>query len=164
MPLEKCTRRNQELLNIKVDATLKASQLVVDMGSDLKVKMALTRRGLAYDQASLIGFDTHEAWVNTMFRALYRTPPMSFVQPDLQQLLRADCELFVLMAERTRGGLVPTVGGIRPLDTAMTALIDSPDLKYLLNPLPASPKLPCTMHLQPFHRIGSERRPMARVR
>eukprot|EP00439_Symbiodinium_sp_Y106_P068674 s2442_g11.t1 len=63
-----------------------------DVSSDLLLKLALTRRGLALDQAGVITFSEHERWVETLFVARFRDPPDNYarVTLTLQQLMHAD--------------------------------------------------------------------------
>ena len=69
-----CTKRDQELRGVKIDTvirsagdgTIKLSKedaaLCAEVGTDLRVKYALTRRSLAFDQAKLITFALMETW------------------------------------------------------------------------------------------------------
>ena len=72
---EQCTSRSQELAGVRRDPALKIdllsqgplkasagpSPLFANLASDLHVKDALTRKGVAYDQAMIISYHIHEA-------------------------------------------------------------------------------------------------------
>ena len=81
IPIEKCTSRQQEMMGDKEDVELvrvekrtKALSLGTapvetnaDVSTDLKVKNALLRRALAYDQATLITFSVQVPFVNLLY-------------------------------------------------------------------------------------------------
>ena len=108
-----------------------------DTSTELLLKAALTRRGLAYDQAMLITFSVHSAWIEDLFRARLAEPLDHYKQVGIQQLYNADKAMFVRMAEKCRGGIVPTPAGLYPLDAAMKEAMLEPRLVMLLSPLPA---------------------------
>ena len=62
---EECTKRDQELMVIKTDPVWKAdSNGVIKAGkvhdTDLKLRYALQRRALAFDQSRLVDFAVYE--------------------------------------------------------------------------------------------------------
>jgi len=72
----KCTTRDSEVQNSlkekpmilsleqqMVKLATPTEQLVADTSTDLQFQWVLQRRGLAYDQCTLIRFNEHEAWV-----------------------------------------------------------------------------------------------------
>ena len=148
LAIENCTSREQELMGdkkdvdlIKIDRskTLKLATepcpLLADVSSDLKVKNALFRRALAYDQAGLITFVVQESWITKMFRLMAEPAIDGYSPITLQQCLRADRKLFVRMAEATRESIIPTLGHVRPLDAAMTTYSEHQEVTHLLSPL-----------------------------
>ena len=79
IPPSKCTKRDSEVQSSLKDkpVTLSLEQqmvklasaeepLVADTSTDLQFQWALQRRGLAYDQCALIGFESHELWVQQL--------------------------------------------------------------------------------------------------
>jgi len=109
----KCGSRDQE---IQQDTKNKQKQLVtieqgalktvatpslpaIDVGTELRLMYALQRRGLAFD---LVGLMT---WSNKLFRALMSDAIPNFSPITLDQLLRADQELFLLLAAEHSGSL-----------------------------------------------------------
>ena len=107
---------------------------VADVTSDLRLKLALQRRGLALDMALLLQFATHEKLIEVMMRSYLEDAPQGFSSLSLDQLRRADRLAFTLMAERTRGGIRPS-GDERPLDRALEEVIDGPQFRMALLPL-----------------------------
>ena len=130
VPVEKCTCRSQELQGVKSDAT------TANLGSDFLVRQALLRRALAFDQAQVITFRTHETWSNMLFECMHRVPPPGYTHTTLNQALSADRELFVLMGERCRNGISQIADGARPADECMVNLMDNAKIQFLLLPLP----------------------------
>jgi hypothetical protein len=102
IPLERCTKRSQELNGIKINESFRLNNqgflvkhntdqvLLSDNGNDLKVRYALVRRGLAFDQCNLLDYAVHDLWVTKIFEVLYKPPPQGFVQPGLERILAAD--------------------------------------------------------------------------
>jgi hypothetical protein len=149
IPLSQSTRRDQELLGVRLDTAVKldlsgaikiqkeSNRQYCDVSSDLLVKQAMVRRALAYDQSGLITWSVSDTWIRTLFLALYREPPAGLARPTLAQAVLADQELHLRAADMTRAGIVPQVGRPRPLDEAFTTLMTSPEVRLLLMPTPA---------------------------
>ena len=149
---EECSCRSQEIVGIKRDHSLKLErdqqgnlkakedlwEAQSDVASDYKLRQAFTRRSLAYDQANLILFSVSESWIAHLFVLLHKEVPAGYSKVSLAQLLNADRELYILMADRTRASIVPRLANVRPLDAAMIALMHSPEVAYLTLPLPLS--------------------------
>ena len=85
---------------------------------------------------NLAGFEKHEEWAEKLFAARYRDPPQGYQRVTQQQMLNADAQLFVRLAELTRAGVQTTAAG-RPLDIAWDAAINDSSVTHLLQPLPA---------------------------
>lgn len=144
-----CTKKSQEITGIRKESFVRpnASGALVlapelsgptaDTSSELMLKAALTRRGLAYDQAMLISFSVHSSWIEDLFRARLAEPLEHYKQVGIQQLYNADKAIFVRMAEKCRAGIIPTPAGVWPLDAAMKEAMLEPRLVMLLSPLPA---------------------------
>ena len=143
-----CTKREQEVQQtlkeksqvLKIEnMTLKMAAdtetFEADHGTELKLMWCFQRRGLAFDQAALISWDRHESWVAAMFQAYSAEPPPSFAKVTMPQLLRADKELFTILAREVETIQPDTVGN-RPLDEAITRLKTDPRVTMHLLPLP----------------------------
>ncbi len=153
IPWDQCTRREQELQGIKRDPVLKLENGLIklvpgafvpraDLISDLKVRNALVRRGLALEQGFVLSYSVHEQWVCKIFKILQAHPPVGYEQVSFEQLKRADTALFVKMCEGTRGGIRPDAAGILPCDAQLLALMHDPEITFLLLPLPSGRAAP----------------------
>ena len=143
------TSKEQEVLSkskddkhiSSVDGSLRiknaANKLEADLGSDLLIRYALTRRGLALDQANLLRFGLHESWVERLMEVRHTTALPGYLTVSYQQILSADRKLFVKVAEATRGGVQLQAAG-RPMDNVWENLCNHPDVAHLLQPLPGS--------------------------
>ena len=96
-----------------------ANKLEADLGSDLLLKYALTRRGLALDQANVVAFRLHDAWVERLMEVRHTAPPAGYIAVS-HQILNADGKLFVKLAEATRSGVQLQASG-RPIDNVWRA-------------------------------------------
>jgi hypothetical protein len=146
---ERCTKRNNELRGIKKETSfqttsqglLKATSAPVEaranLASDLLLKSALQRRGLAYDQANLLEFDLHNLLVEKLFKCRLKEQPHGYAQISYAQLHDADVALFHFLADHCRSGIVPDALGVRPLDTAIRLAMVDPEVVQLLLPLPS---------------------------
>ena len=158
-----CTSKEQEVLSKSkedkrisiVDGSLRiknpVNKLEADLGTDLLLKYALTRRGLAFDQANLVSFQMHDAWVERLMEVRHTAPPASYSGISHQQLLNADRKLFVKLAESTRSGVQLQATG-KPLDKVWEDCCNHPDVAHLLQPLPqpAAPKTDPNLRVHPY--------------
>ena len=109
-----------------------------DTSNDLQLQWALQRRGLAFDQCSLIGNSEHEAWVQQLLGQLTREPPTGFAKISTSQIIRADRELFTIMAQELQGPLQPDDKGDFPMEKKLKELRTDPRITMFLLPLPKS--------------------------
>ena len=146
--LDMCTSRGQELNGVKKtaqsvvtakDGALKVStsdeQQEADISTDWRIRMALQRRALAFDQSSLVDFVTMEVWTNKLFAAMSRPPLEGYARVSLAQVLSADKELFCLIAERCIDGINPLPSGARPFSDAFKLMQRDERVVFLLLPL-----------------------------
>eukprot|EP00435_Cladocopium_sp_Y103_P072053 s179_g39.t1 len=113
----------------------------VDVGTELKLMFAFQRRGLAFDLVNLVSWDVHTAWTNKLYRALMAEPPTGFASVSLSQLLRADQELFSLLASEFQKPLkAAAVDDKPPLDAEISKLMADPRINVFLTPLPKHEK------------------------
>ena len=85
---EECTKRDQELMGIKSDPVWKPdssgliretkvqAELQAETDTDLKLRLALQRRSLAFDQARLCDYNTFERWTQVIWRPTPRSHQM----------------------------------------------------------------------------------------
>lgn len=106
-----------------------------DTSSEILLRYALTRRGLAMEQANLLSFKNHNKWLEKMLAARLEPAPTGFAKVTMQQLEQADKRLFVLLSENTRGGVKATASG-RPCDEHFDKCLQSSEVLSLLQPKP----------------------------
>ena len=125
-----------------VDGSLRiknpANKLEAELGTDLLLRYALTRRGLALDQANILEFSLHDAWVEKLMEVKHTSSPQGYAAVQYNQLLNADRRLFTKLAELTRAG-IQVDGAGRPLDGVFPNATEHPEVQLLLQPLPAPP-------------------------
>ncbi len=107
------------------------------LDSDYRLRLAFQRRALAFDQAGVIGYDVLERWTHTMLRAMLRVPPEGYQRVSIEQLIRADREVFRLAQERSRSGIRVGADGIPPLNQIIHDCSETAAVAVLLMPLPA---------------------------
>lgn len=152
----KCSKRDDEVqANIKPSAstlqieqsTLKVAQVPVvtsaDVGSELKLQWALQRRGLAMDQCRLLDWTYHEDWVQWLLQALTKDVPSGFASIKLDQILRADKELWTILAQQQTKSLRP-VNDQPVLNEDFKKLTTDPRITMLVLPLPTTAARPQT--------------------
>lgn len=150
LPPSKCGSRDQE---IQQDAKSRQKQLVtieqgalkavpnpslpvIDIGTEMRLMYALQRRGLAFDLVGLMTYDTHADWCNKLFRSLMADAIPNYSPITLDQLLRADQELFMLLAAEHTGPLKAAgVDQEPPLDQEVRRLMNDPRINVHLTPI-----------------------------
>ena len=147
----KCTTRAQEVNNLKetqalkvwkpdssgvVKAVDKDSEIRAVVTTDLEVRNALRRRGVAYDVAQAMSFTKHEELINLFFNEMQREPLEGFQRVTLEQIAAADREVHVLLAEKTRAGRVKDANGNLPLDAPLGEALASSEVRWMLMPMP----------------------------
>ena len=97
---------------------------------------AMRRRSLALHFADVMSFEIHERYVARLFSHLTHAVPDGFGRPTLAQVLQADRLAWVHLIEKN---VKPrSVGGVRPLDTALPAAFEVYTVAFALIPRPSS--------------------------
>ena len=151
VPPSKCTKRDSEVQQSLKEkpATLTVEQqtlkltagepkIKADTSNELLMQWALQRRGLAFDQCRLISNDVHDRCVQSLLMQITREVPNGYSKVQMEQVLRADKELFTLMAQEHSGPFVNGPRGELPLDILMTQLSNDPRVTINLLPLPTT--------------------------
>lgn len=142
------TRWDQEVEGVKQDPAFKIEngffktadtpiEATADIRTDLKVRTALQRRGLALEMAGLMSYAVHEEIVAWYMTELDRSALPGHEEVDLNQIRRADMEVWKSFAHQTRYGLAP-VAGAPVLDAIVESTIREPRIAMLLNQLPGT--------------------------
>ena len=145
----RCSKRDAEIQNSMKERPITLSleqQMVklasadesvsVDTSTDLQIQWALQRRGLAFDQCALISYNEHEIWVQQLLGHLTREAPSGFARVSVSQVIRADREMFTIMAQEIQGPLQPDARGRMPMEAKMKELRTDPRVTMFLLPLP----------------------------
>ena len=145
---DQCTKRDQELMGTKSDPMWRPDanghikevkmpvELKANTSTDLKLKFALQRRSLAFDQSRLIDYDKMERWAQVLLDAFLEIPPAGYAKVSVEQVHNADLALFKCMMKETRSGIKPLADGTLPIETAIRAAISAPEVRLCLQPLP----------------------------
>ena len=150
VPLHSCVSREDELCHEKNTSkllTIEHNQLVlkskdlrnsVDLSCPLHVQQAMTRRALAADQAGLITFQVLDAVTHSFLSHLSRAAPPGFARPTVHSLVRADQELWKLVADEAGSKIHKDATGGKPLDAMFKRLATEPAVLFHLLPTPAA--------------------------
>ena len=146
----KCSKRDDEVQeNIKPatstlqveQSTLKLAQVPVianaDVGTELKLQWAMQRRGVAMDQCRLLDWSVHEDWVQWLLQSLTKDVPSGFAGVKLDQVIRADKELWTILAQQQSKSLKP-VNDIPVLNKDFVVLTTDPRVTMYVLPLPTA--------------------------
>ena len=154
--LDRCVSRTCELDGTKKIPSLQLVGTTIKMveknevreapRSELDFYYAFHRRALALDQVDLLTYSKSREWIQSLFSHTRRPVPAGFHHVSMDQILQADRELWVKIAEATRAGIRP-VGAERPLQTAFEKYMNDPVVAFCLLPRPfgnkdATPKPP----------------------
>ena len=85
------------------------------------------------------GYNVFEKWSQTMMEAYGMLPLEGHVRATVEQLHRADLQLFKVMMRETRGGIKP-LGGVRPVKQALLKAMHAAEVRLCLQPLQGSSK------------------------
>ena len=176
----KCSKRDCEVQNSlkekpmilsleqqMVKLATPTEQLVADTSTDLQFQWALQRRGLAYNQCALIKFDEHEAWVQQLLGQLTREPPPGFTKVSISQAIRADRELFTIMAQELQDSVQPDSKGVLPMEAKLKEFRTDPRVTMVLLPMqkgsPKEQEKPSSSTPAPKSSTGPPTRPTKRA-
>ena len=178
IPPSKCSKRDSEVQNSlkekpmvlsleqqMVKLATPSEPLVADTGTDLQFQWALQRRGLAYDQCALISYEEHEVWVQQLLSQLTKEPPPGFAKISINQAIRADRELFTIMAQEVQN-VQPDSKGDLPMEAKLKELRTDPRVTMFLLPMPRSSakesEKPSSSNPAPKPAAGPPQRPLKR--
>jgi hypothetical protein len=134
-----CVSRESEVRCAKDSKSNKA-----DVSSSLAVRQCFQRRNLAYDQLDIATYDFLEGWTNYLFSLVQREPVtvagITLPRVQLQQIIEADKQVFVLASDLCRSGLSKTATGSYPLEEAINEVRHDPLISSMLQPIIATGK------------------------
>ena len=148
--LSLCTSRETEMraekkdpVAMNIEGMLKITKSSpgpsAEIGSELHVRSCMVRRALAMHMAGISAFTEVDRWVSKLFGFMLKPALNNNKPPSLQQIIEADKTVWMLVAQRTRGEVL-TSGSPRPIDAALAAVQDSPEVAFCLLPRPGGGK------------------------
>ena len=144
--LSLCTSRESEvnmlkkepILEFAADGSIKLAkknkEASADVAGELRVRMCMQRRSLAFEMANIATYQALEEFTAKIFGMITRKPISGFRSISLSQVVAADQALWQVVAQETRGKIL-TVGSPKPIDAAVTSAKDSAEVMYHLLPL-----------------------------
>ena len=109
-----------------------------DTSTELQLQYALTRRSLALDLVGAATFSVAENFNRFLMSQLQAEPPAGYSKATVSQLLRADKEGWLRLAETLTSGVRRNAQNQLPLDLGIPALQSDPKVMFHLLPLPSS--------------------------
>jgi hypothetical protein len=117
------------------------ANLEADCGSALQLQWCLQRRTLALDQVRLSSWECQSKWISQLLTTMSAQPPPGHGKISLEQLIKADKQLWTEMAKAHTGAVVAAVGQNEPpLDEHVLRLRNDPRVTMYLLPLPVMVK------------------------
>ena len=117
------------------------SNFEADCSSTIQLQWCLQRRALALDQVRLCSWECQSKWINQLLTTLNTPPPPGHSRLSLEQLIKADKQLWTELAKCFTGAVVAAVGlADPPCDQHVTRLRNDPRVTMFLLPLPVLSK------------------------
>ena len=149
VPPSKCSKRDVEvqssvkaegkqILQVEKNALVVAAaeHVKADTSTELKLQWAWNRRGIAFDQCSLLSWSVHQQWVSHLMEAMCEEPPPGYSRVTPAQAVQADRELWTMVARLGRHSYKVDSRGDSPLDKIVSDLMHNPKIGQCLLPLP----------------------------
>ena len=116
----------------------------IDTSTELKLYFALQRRHLAFELVNFLSWETCQQWLDKLMSILVTDAPSSFAPVSVTQILKADREMFSLLAAEHSDTLKAAPGMQPPLDALFGRLMHDPRINVHLISYPrvAVPKAP----------------------
>ncbi|OLP98658.1 hypothetical protein AK812_SmicGene18869 [Symbiodinium microadriaticum] len=131
LPINRWVSRFQEMSLQKKDSS-------VQMDNEGNLKVVQKQTDPTCD--NLCTFEAFETWINKLFEAVQRSVPKGYTSVTLGQIVIADREMFVRLADRLEGQLQKPIGAEKPMDSALRELSESQDINQFLQPLASPPQ------------------------
>ena len=108
----------------------------IDTNTELKLHFALQRRHLAFDLVNLLSWSVCQKWLDKLMSTLVSDAPSNFSAITLIQVMRADREIFSILASEHKGSLKAAAGGRPPLEEPFERLMHDPRINVHLIAMP----------------------------
>jgi len=118
-----------------------AANFEADCSSTVQLQWCLQRRALALDQVRLSSWECQSKWINQLLTILNTPPPPGHARITLEQLIKADKQLWTELARKFTGAVVAATGANEPpFDEHILQLRNDPRVTMYLLPLPSFAK------------------------
>ena len=112
-----------------------------DHSSSIQLQWCLQRRALALDQVRLSSWECQSKWINQLLTIMNTPPPPGHSRITLEQLVKADRQLWTELAKVFTGGIAAATAGVEPpFDEHILRLRHDPRVTMFLLPLPSFAK------------------------
>ena len=147
----------------------------LDTSTELKLYFALQRRHLAFDLVGLLSWAVCQKWLDKMMSTLVSDAPTSFNAITITQVMKADREMFSILASEFKGSLKAVLGARPPLDEIFEKLMHDPRINVHLIAMPKLNSAPLKRPLEndagkpnpgprkPFKRIKPGEKPVPQM-
>ena len=112
-----------------------SQKIPVDLSSTLCLQWAWQRRGIALDQCSLLTWQLHEEYIHRLLNFLTAPVPAGWNQVQAEQLIRADKELWTILAREVPPPFKTLADGAKPLDAPFRRMIFDQRIQVWLSPV-----------------------------
>ena len=127
-------------------STVASAMQDIDTSTELKLYFALQRRHLAFELVNLLSWNLCQLWLDKLMTVLVTDAPANFGNVSVTQILKADREMFSLLAAEHSDSLKSSPGKEPPLDKTFARLMHDPRINVHLisypKQQPAAPKTP----------------------
>ena len=133
------TKEKSQVLSIEqqtVKVTAAESTLKADDNTELQLQWCFQRRGIALDQCRLIEWDLHQRWVQYLLGLLSKPAPDGYAKIKMDQVIKADKELFMIMSEEHQQSGSQLTDTPSPMNVAFQKLLTDPRVTMFLLPVP----------------------------
>ena len=108
----------------------------LDTSTELKLYFALQRRHLVFDLVNLLSWGVCQKWLDKLMSTLVSDAPTSFNAITITQVMRADRDMFSILASEFKGSLKAALGAKPPLDDVFEKLMHDPRINVHLIAMP----------------------------
>jgi len=111
----------------------------IDTSTELKLYFAMQRRHLAFELVNLLSWELCQLWLDKLMTVLVTDAPANYSTVSVTQILKADREMFSLLAAEHTESLKAMPGKEPPLDKTFRRLMHDPRINAHLIAYPRQP-------------------------
>ena len=113
-------------------STVANSMSDIDTSTELKLYFAMQRRHLAFELVNLLSWELCQLWLDKLMTVLVTDAPANYSTVSVTQILKADREMFSLLAAEHTESLKAMPGKDPPLDKTFKRLMHDPRINVHL--------------------------------